>query len=169
MTFNYLRPVLFGSTQASGSQTMLTVSRIKTLPDDIEVLSAPANLEGLRFVARLVDEFRSGSNTFSEPGEALFEVRVSGELVAIGGLNVDPYTSSRAVGRVRRTYVHPEHRSRGIGAALIEAIEKHAHGKFDLLRLRTESEAASRFYVRVGFSLVSGDPEVSHVKCLRHP
>lgn len=145
---------------------MFTVSRIKTLPEGIEELNALANLEGLRFVARLVEEFRSGSNTFSDPGEALFEVRVSGELVAIGGLNVDPYTSSRCVGRVRRTYVHPECRSRGIGMALIEAIERHARGRFSLLRLRTESEAASRFYIRAGFSPVTGVPEASHVKLL---
>ena len=146
---------------------MFTVSRIKTLPEDIQELSAPAIHEGLQFVARLVEEFRSGSNTFSGPGEALFEVRVLGKLLAIGGLNVDPYTSNRGVGRVRRTYVHPEHRSRGVGSALVEAIERHARGKFDLLRLRTDSEAASRFYVRAGFSAVSGVPEASHVKRLR--
>jgi GNAT superfamily N-acetyltransferase len=145
---------------------MLTVSRIKTLPEDIEQLNALANLEGLRFVARLVEEFRAGSNTFSDLGEALFEVRAAGELIAIGGLNIDPYTSNRSVGRVRRMYVHPEHRSRGIGMALIEAIEGHAHGKFDLLRLRTDNEAASRFYVRVGFSPVTGLSEASHVKRL---
>jgi len=52
---------------------MLTVSQIKTPPEEIEELNALANLEGLRFVARLVDQFRSGSNTFPSQRHAIFD------------------------------------------------------------------------------------------------
>lgn len=146
---------------------MFTVSQIDHLPADIHQLSDPASREGLRLVARLIEDFQSGSNTFDRPGEALFEVRASSRLIAIGGLNLDPYASGRSTGRVRRTYVHPEFRMRGVGKALLEAIESHARERFDLLRLRTDSDAASRFYVRVGFTPVVGVPEVTHVKRLR--
>jgi len=146
---------------------VLTTTRIRTLPDDIGDLAEPARREGYRFMRRLIDGFDSGENTFASPGEALFEVRVFGKLVGIVGLNVDPYAADGAVGRVRRAYVHPDHRSHGIGAILIEAIEKHARGTFDVLRLRTDSEAASRFYVGIGFVPIHGIAEVSHVKRLR--
>jgi hypothetical protein len=66
---------------------MVTVSRIMKLPEDIDELSVPATDEGLQFITHLVEEFRSGSKTFAGQGEALFEARIMGRLVAIGGLN----------------------------------------------------------------------------------
>jgi GNAT superfamily N-acetyltransferase len=148
-------------------QTMVTIARIRTLPDDMENLVEPAHQEGYRFMRRLIDEFESGSNTFTHPGEALFEVRIVGKLVGIAGLNIDPYAADGAVGRVRRMYVHPDHRCHGIGTALIEAIEKHARDTFDLLQLRTDSDAASRFYASVGFIPLHGVAEATHAKRLR--
>jgi GNAT superfamily N-acetyltransferase len=145
---------------------MLSVFRIRELPQDIGELSVPAAGEALQFVTRLVEEFQSGENRFTGQGEALFEVRLAGKLVAIGGLNIDPYVSDRSVGRVRRTYVHPAHRSRGIGRLLLETIENHARGRFEMLRLRPESEAASRFYIRAGFNLATDVSDVSHIKAL---
>lgn len=145
----------------------MPATRITHLPDDIQQLSALASGEGLRFVGRLIQDFRSGSNTFGGPGEALFEVRSAGKLIGIGGLNVDPYTPDGSIGRVRRMYVHPQHRGRGVGRALLDAIETHAVGRFDLLRLRTDSEAAGRFYVRAGFSALVGVAQASHGKRLR--
>ena len=148
-------------------QIMVNVARIRTLPDDIENLAERAHWEGYRFIRRLIDEFESGANAFTHPGEALFEVRILGKLVGIAGLNIDPYVSGGSVGRVRRMYVHPGHRNHGIGTALIEAIEKHARGSFDLLQLRTDSDAASRFYASVGFVPLHGAAEASHAKRLR--
>lgn len=156
-----------GLIQASGMQIMVNVARIRTLPKDIENLTEPAHREGYRFMRRLIDEFESGANTFTHPGEALFEIRILGKLVGIAGLNVDPYAADGAVGRVRRMYVHPDHRNHGIGTTLIETIEKHARGSFDLLRLRTDSAAASRFYAGLGFIPLQGVAEASHAKRLR--
>lgn len=146
---------------------MVNVARIQTLPDDIENLARPAHREGYRFMRRLIDEFESRANTFAHPGEALFEARMLGKLVGIAGLNVDPYAGDGSVGRVRRMYVHPDHRNHGVGTALIEAIEKHARGSFDLLQLRTDSDAASRLYVSVGFVPLHGVADASHAKRLR--
>lgn len=145
---------------------MTAVARIHAVPADIDELAALADGEGHRFVRRLIDEFASGRNTFRAPGEALFEARVTGRLVGLGGLNVDPYASDDEVGRVRHLYVHPDHRGRGIGRALIGAIEAHATRSFRRLRLFTEHEAAGRFYRALGYDAVDAGREASHVKRL---
>jgi GNAT superfamily N-acetyltransferase len=144
-----------------------TVSKLQALPRDVQELAESAVGEGFRFVQRLVEEFESGANTFGRPGEALFEVREAGKLVAIGGLNVDPFVALGSVGRVRRLYVHPAHRARGIGRSLVEAIESEAARTFEALRLFTDNDAAGRFYLRLGYEAIDRGSEASHFKYLR--
>jgi hypothetical protein len=48
-----------------------------------------------------------------------------------------------------------------VGQALLEAVVAHAHGHFDLLRVRTE--AADGFYIARGFRRELSDPEATHV------
>ena len=50
----------------------------------------------------------------------------------------DPYLPGGRVGRVRHLYVAAAFRRRGIGAGLVEAVIRTAHGTFDRLRLRTD-------------------------------
>ena len=61
-----------------------------------ELLAAPiaeSEAHGLRFVRRLTDEWLNGVNRFDRPGEALFAARDGADVVAVGGLNIDPYTT----------------------------------------------------------------------------
>jgi GNAT superfamily N-acetyltransferase len=45
-------------------------------------------------------------------------------LIAIGGLNHDPYHDAQEkIGRLCRFYIHPQYRRKGIGAYLLEYIE----------------------------------------------
>ena len=119
--------------------------------EEIRSLAQAAQAEGYRFLNRLVQDLESGENRFDKSGEALFGVYESNELIAVGGLNVDPYSVDKRVGRVRRVYVKPSHRRRGVGALLLKAIVEQAKGRFDTLHLRTDTEAASAFYCSLGF------------------
>lgn len=49
---------------------------VAMLPDGIEGLARSARNEGFRFMDRLINEYRSGSNTFSNPGEVLLALRL---------------------------------------------------------------------------------------------
>ena len=51
------------------------------------------------------EEWRTGTNRFDRPDEALFGAWAKGQLVGVCGLNIDPYRGDDRVGRVRHLYV----------------------------------------------------------------
>lgn len=108
---------------------------------------------GYHFVTKLVEEYKSGVNRFSKPGEALFAAvdPKTGQIVGVGGLNQDPYTNLPEVGRVRHVYVAANYRQLGIGRMLLTQILSAADGHFRLLTLRTSNPAADRLYQQIGF------------------
>ena len=137
---------------------------VAMLPDEIEVLAASARHEGFRFVDRLIEDYRSGANTFAKPEEVLIAIRQNGRLVGVGGLNIDPFEGSVNVGRLRRLYVDPNFRGRGVGRALVRALETIAVQHFCTLRLFTDDHDAARFYRSLGYAAVSSDANASHQK-----
>jgi GNAT superfamily N-acetyltransferase len=140
-----------------------TITRIVALPPEVEMLEALAASEGFDFMTRLLAEWRSGTNRFDQPGECLFAAFEGGRMVGMGGLTIDPYLPAGDVGRLRRLYVVPSVRRRGIGAALVDALLQHASGRFRLVRLRTDTQAGADFYLRCGFSQVDDD-SATHAK-----
>ncbi len=118
--------------------------------------------EWFRFLTRMQEEWRSGTNRFSLPGEGLFEARQDGRLAGICGLNVDPFAGDITVGRLRRMYVSKNSRRSGVGTALVNAAMAHAKGKFRVVRLRTDSEDAAAFYVACGFRVTDGTGRSTH-------
>ena len=119
-----------------------------------ELLAAPiaeSAAQGLRFVRRLANEWVNGVNRFDRAGEALFAVRDGSDIVAVGGLNIDPYAINPGTGRVRHLYVVAAHRRRGLGATLVTDIIAAARGHFHTLRLSTSNPDAARLYERLGF------------------
>lgn len=118
--------------------------------------------EGFYFLNRLIADWGDGSNQFDRLGECLYCVRVDGELVAIGGLNIDPYEDGIEVGRIRRFYVKPAHRRTGVGRHLLAALLGEAGGHFSKVRLRTNNPDAAAFYESAGFVARDGEA-VSHV------
>ncbi|MBP1944281.1 GNAT family N-acetyltransferase [Cytobacillus luteolus] len=108
--------------------------------------------EGFRFLERLVFDYKSGSNTFSKPGEVLYGLfNRAGLLVAIGGLTIDPYAGDNKIGRLRRFYVARNERRKGLGRLLVDTILQEARTKFKIIVLYTDTEEASQFYRRIGF------------------
>ncbi len=122
---------------------------------DLAPLVAESEREGFRFLARLVREFDDGGNRFDAPGEALLGCYLGSELVAVGGLNRDPYSPEPRVGRLRHLYVSPAFRRRGVGRTLVDALVAAARPHFGVLLLRTDTPAAARFYETLGFAAVA--------------
>ncbi|MBK8023055.1 MAG: GNAT family N-acetyltransferase [Chloroflexi bacterium] len=71
-------------------------------------------------------------------------------------------TLNESTGELKRLYVRPAHRKRGIGSALIAAAVEHARiTGFRMLRLDSARymTAAQALYRRVGFSVIEPYPE----------
>ncbi len=124
-------------------------------------LAAAASAEGFDFLERMQAEWESGKNRFSAPGEYVIGISQGDTLVAIGGLNKDPYAIEATTGRLRHIYVSAAHRRSGIGRALVDTLLSQAGSYFHRVRLRTNSAEAAAFYERYGFSPVR-EPDATH-------
>ncbi len=139
------------------------VKQINLLYCDLDSLVKQSKEDGFRFVERLVNDYKSGSNTFNHSGEGLFGVfSKEGVLVAIGGLNKDPFSNEQSIGRLRRFYVRREYRRNGIGSLLVKKIIDDAKRHYKILVLHTDTEQADKFYTSLGFSKGNLYPNSSH-------
>lgn len=130
----------------------IRVVRLSQLPlDDLQPLLSESRAQGFEFLDRLAAEYINGTNKFDQAGEALFGVYHDQRLIAIGGLNRDPYTKENDVARVRHVYVLSEWRNQGIGKQLVSTIIEAARQEFRLLTLRTFRDQADGFYRAIGF------------------
>jgi GNAT superfamily N-acetyltransferase len=123
----------------------------------LQPLLVESEEEGFRFVRRILDQGASAMDDATWYGAWRAE-----ELVAIGGLTRDPYVESPSVGRLRHLYVRKSERRRGIGRALVTALEQVAIGRFELVRLRTDTVAAARFYEALGYQPLVKNESATH-------
>ena len=140
----------------------IDISRIRELPEGFEALLEESTTQGYSFLQRLSDDWGSGANRFSQPGEALFEARRHGTLVGVCGINRDPHADDESIGRVRRLYVLDDDRRRGVGRWLVERILEHAKGTFRVVRVNAPPQHAARFYEAIGFESLPGDDSATH-------
>jgi GNAT superfamily N-acetyltransferase len=131
---------------------MIIIHPIELPVPGLEQLQVEALQEGFLFIERLWKEWENGKNRFTAPGEKLFGCMDQAALVAIGGLNQDPFDGRSGIGRIRRVYVRPAWRNRGIGQALVHTLVENARTSFTALHLRTDNPTAARLYERIGFS-----------------
>lgn len=136
---------------------MITIRETALPLNGIESLRAEASNEGYDFVETLVEEWASGENRFEKKGEVLmacFEEhpRKQPQLVAVGGVTIDPFLQSPEIGRIRRVYVRAAWRNQGIGALLVKTLIAASAKNFRAVRLRAENCDAARLYERLGFS-----------------
>jgi len=124
-------------------------------------LRSEAITQGFGFMDRLVADWASGANTFSRPGECFLGAFVAECLIGVGGLNLDAYLPRTDVGRLRHVYVLNGWRRQGIGRLLVDRLLDEARRSFGKVRLRTDTDTATAFYVHCGFSLVN-DATASH-------
>jgi GNAT superfamily N-acetyltransferase len=136
---------------------------IDPAPGSFDALVAESERAGYRFVRRFAEEWTSGANRFDRPGEALFAALIDGRVIGICGLNVDPYTTTGGVGRVRHLYVLSAYRRLGVGRRLVARVVEAAKGRFDTLRLSTQNPAAAKLYERLGFDRRAGATDHTHL------
>ena len=119
---------------------------VAVLPAGFARLQAEAAAEGYRHLDRLAAEWEARALRFDRPGEALLAGFCGGELAAIGGLTLDPYQPDAL--RMRRFYVRPVSRGRGIGGSLAQRLLAHAAGRTVTVNAAAGSEA---FWAALGF------------------
>jgi GNAT superfamily N-acetyltransferase len=130
---------------------MIPIRKIVLPAPGVEILQSEAQVEGYDFIDTLVEDWVIGTNRFDAPGETLCGFLDQGFLVAVGGLNCDPFAGLPDMGRIRRVYVRTAWRNRGIGRALVAALVDHARTHFSCVRLRAENAGAARLYESMGF------------------
>ena len=141
---------------------MISIQRVELPVPGIDSLQAEALAEGYDFIQTLVEQWANAENRFNAPGEILCGHLDQGLLVAVGGLNCDPFAGSPDMGRIRRVYVRPAWRNKGIGRALVISLIDQARTHFRCVRLRAENAEAARLYERIGFVQVES-PDATHI------
>jgi len=141
---------------------MIPVRKIVLPAPGVEILQSEAQVEGYDFIETLVEEWASATNRFDAPGETLCGCLDQGLLVAVGGLNCDPFAGRPDMGRIRRVFVRPAWRNRGIGRALVTGLVEEARTHFACVRLRAENDGAARLYERMGFIPIAS-PDATHI------
>jgi len=138
---------------------MPAILQISTWPEHKMIpLLEESEREGFRFLHRLRDDWISGLNRFTLNGEALFGAFEEEHLVAVGGIN----RQTDGCGRLRRFYVLKDYRRRGIGRLLVRHLLNFASFHFSRVVLHTDTEAADRFYVAVGFVRLAARANQTH-------
>ncbi len=141
---------------------MIPIRKIELPVPGLGPLQSEARDEGYDFIETLVEEWASAKNRFDAAGEALCGHLDRGLLVAVGGLNLDPFAGRPDMGRIRRVYVRPAWRNKGIGRALVTALVEEARVHFSCVRLRAENVRAARLYESMGFAPISS-PDATHI------
>jgi len=147
---------------------MIAIQKIELPALGLKRLQSEATAEGYDFVQTLTEEWASAENRFDAPGEILCGHLDQGLLVAVGGLNCDPFAGRPDVGRIRRVYVRPAWRNKGIGRALVVSLIEQARTHFRCVRLRAENAEAARLYERIGFAPIA-NPDATHILILNPP
>jgi GNAT superfamily N-acetyltransferase len=139
-----------------------SLARIALPVEGIIALQAEARREGYGFIDTLVREWASGANRFDAPGECLLGRIDQDGIVAVGGLNIDPFAGDPRIGRIRRVYVLRRWRRMGIGRELVSALIEEAKRSFPCVRLRADNPNAARLYERLGFVPIQV-PDATHI------
>jgi GNAT superfamily N-acetyltransferase len=134
----------------------LEIIRFSGSLPDLSALRAAAFSEGHRMLERLCDDWASGDLRFEGPLEALIAANVDGALAGIGGITREP--ADPAALRMRRFYVLPAQRRRGIGRALAETLMNSRERRGMRLTVHAGLPESAQFWERLGFLPVHGQP-----------
>jgi GNAT superfamily N-acetyltransferase len=128
---------------------VVDVRRIVELPDQIGQLVSEASAEGFDNMSVLQDEWRGGLNRFEQPGEILALATIDGEIAGIGSITRDFVDSGWL--RMRRFYVRPAYRRRGVGRKLALFVLEHARPFNRQIALHAGGPEAEAFWPTLGF------------------
>lgn len=119
------------------------------MPQEILALESAARREGYHHITRLVQEWSAGETRFEHDGERLLGAYVDQALVGIGGMTVERDVAGAL--RMRRFYVHPAMRGRGVGRMLALVLLDHARSFCSLVTVHAGNDGAAKFWLSLGF------------------
>jgi GNAT superfamily N-acetyltransferase len=132
------------------------------LPHGFAALRAEAAAEGFIHIERLWDEWQSGANRFTRPGEQLIAAWSDSELAGVGGIT-HCHTLPDAL-RMRRFYIRPAFRRHGIGRGLALTLLAGARPLGKDITLHAPYPASAAFWEAMGFE---PDDREGHTHILR--
>lgn len=141
---------------------MVEIIRLgENLPADLDRLVRRAAEEDVRNMTMLSNRWKSGTERFDREGEALFVALVESGIAGVGGVSRCP--DVKGAMRMRRFYVVPESRRRGIAAAIaLAAMRQGLSVSRELTCNARASAAAAPFWEKLGF--VPADlPGITHI------
>ena len=135
------------------------------VPEALTALAEEADAEGIRVVRAVIDRWESGEERYERSGEQLLVAVTDDGVVGVGGLTICPTVPGAL--RVRRFYVHPAWRRRGVAAAITSALLASWPREVSVITCNAQASAAApRFWEAMGFEPVD-DANITHV--LRRP
>jgi len=138
-----------GEIQMTGDRSAFVIRQIVELPAQLDQLQQEAEAEGRNMISMLRDEWRSGANRFDRPGEILALGTVDGEIAGIGGTTQDFMDSNWL--RMRRFYVRPAFRRRGVDRQIALFVLNHAMTFDRPIVLYSAGSDAELFWPTIGF------------------
>jgi ribosomal protein S18 acetylase RimI-like enzyme len=132
----------------------LEVSITPERPDSAEAIALIEELE-THLAALYPQESRHGYSVekLIREGVAFFLIRVNGEAVGCGGVQL----FATGYGEIKRMYVRPTYQGMGLARAMLERLAAHAMSNgVDVLRLETgiHQSAAITLYKHWGFEII---------------
>lgn len=140
----------------------MEIRRVKNLLDeDIGELHEESKKEGYNLIDKLINGFKDNTNTFNKTGECLIVYEVGNKVVAVCGLNIDPLNSRR--GRIRRLYVLPSWRNKGVGTKLVKELIDYSRLHFESVSVNMGNNKISKFYEKLGFKKYNEEQGITHL------
>jgi GNAT superfamily N-acetyltransferase len=132
------------------------------IPDGMAELGREADAEGIRIVSTVIGRWLDGTQRYDETGELVLVARTDHphRIVAVGGLTRCPNVAGAL--RVRRFYVSPTVRRRGIAAQLARRLIDEGGQHTSVITCNAQaSPAAAPFWESIGFVPVD-IPGITH-------
>jgi GNAT superfamily N-acetyltransferase len=137
---------------------MLQIVRVThEMPEGFEILRRDAVDEEWRHLNRLADEWDGGAVRYDGDGEAFLAAFEDGVLAGVGVVCMEPNTSYGPARRMRRFYVRPQFRGRGVGRTLATALMQQGWAAVPLLTVHAGRPEAARFWEHLGFQPDEGN------------
>lgn len=122
----------------------------------LDSLAEDAERGGIRIVGTLRERWLDGTERFDRPGESILVASSNDTVIGVGGLSQCP--SVEGALRVRRFYVSPRWRRRGVARSLARQLIETGFEHVDVLTCNAAaSDAAPPFWESIGFESVTAE------------
>lgn len=143
------------------SQSFSIVPAEGLLPDGLTTLAGHAEQEGIRIVSTVLERWRDGTERYRDQGEAILAAISCNEVVGIGALSHCPHVEGAL--RMRRFYVAPAWRRRGVARDLATELIAAGYAHTDVITCNAgASAAAAPFWKSLGFVPVDAEG-ITHI------